>query len=87
MKDIRDKLAILLTVCSMTMLGYALIKYGDRPEILTLILGLVGGTTLGGVVGYYFSASHKDKPDSTATLTVTETKQTTKEPTSEPTSE
>lgn len=72
MKNIREKLALIWSIAAIIMIGYILIKYGDQKEILTLIIGLIGGTVVGGMFGFYFSSSHKDKPDASITTTNTE---------------
>lgn len=42
------------------MLIYIVIRFGDRVEILTLIIGILGGTVIGGIFGVYFgSTMHK----------------------------
>lgn len=40
-------------------LCYVVYRWGDKMEILTLIIGLIGGTILGGIFGVYFAATHK----------------------------
>lgn len=63
MKDyIRNLLAIIWSLAAIGMLTYILVKYGDQKEILTLVIGIIGGTIVGGVFGFYFSASHNSKP-------------------------
>jgi Mn2+/Fe2+ NRAMP family transporter len=59
--NMRNVLALLWSIFTFAMLSYILYKWGDQKEILTLIIGLVGGTILGSIFGYYFSATHKNK--------------------------
>ena len=73
MKNIREILAVMWSIASIVMLGYVLIRFGDKVEILTLIIGTLTGTIIGGIYGFYFSSTHKDKPTSSETLTTTET--------------
>ena len=73
MKHIRDILAILWSVASISLLTYTLVTYGHEKEILTLIIGTLTGTIIGGIYGFYFSASHKPSPTSSESITVTET--------------
>ncbi len=51
------------------MLGYILYRWGDQKEILTLIIGLIGGTVIGGIFGVYFGAAHKLPPGDQKTTT------------------
>ncbi len=62
MKNIREFLAVMWSFAAIIMLGYVLVMYGDKIEILTLIIGTLTGTIIGGIYGYYFSSTHKDKP-------------------------
>ena len=60
-------------------------KYGDRVEILTLIIGLIGGVILQGIFGTYFSSSHNRQPtpiqpNTTTTNTSVEVNETTENP-------
>lgn len=43
-------------------LFFILYNWGHEKEILTLIIGLIGGTILGGIFGVYFGATHKNPP-------------------------
>lgn len=52
-------------------LGYIVYKWGDQKEILTLIIGLIGGTVIGGIFGIYFGGSITKKPDGGSSVTVT----------------
>lgn len=62
MKNIREKLAIIWSIGLMVMLAYCLINYGHDIQILTLIIGSITGL-IGGLFGFYFSSTHKDKND------------------------
>lgn len=73
MKNIREILAIMWSIAAIVMIGYVLVQYGDKVEILTLIIGTLTGTIIGGIYGFYFSSTHKDKPTSSETITVNET--------------
>ena len=58
-------------------LGYIIVVHGDQKEILTLIIGIIGGTILGGVYGTYFAASNNkntpSQPDGSTTAEITAT--------------
>jgi hypothetical protein len=64
MKDTNTRavLAYFWSVIAAFALGYIIVKHGNEKEILTLIIGLIGGTVLGGIFGVYFSANHGQKP-------------------------
>ncbi len=52
---------------------YILRNWGDEKEILTLIIGLIGGTILGGIFGVYFGAAHKiPSPEQKVTTEITQ---------------
>ncbi len=72
MKNIREFLAVMWSIAAMIMLGYVLVMHGDQVEILTLIIGTLTGTIIGGIYGYYFSSTHKDKPTTSETISTTE---------------
>lgn len=57
LKETRAVLAYFWSFVSALFLGYILVKYGEAKEILTLVIGLIGGTIIGGVFGVYFSAN------------------------------
>ncbi len=59
----RSNLAYISVAGAFIMLGYILYRWGDRVEILTLIIGLIGGTILGAVYGVYFAGSFTKKGD------------------------
>ena len=61
-KDPRFLLAAFVTVDAALMLFYILVRFGGRTEILTLIIGLIGGTLLSPVIGTYFGGTHRTTP-------------------------
>jgi hypothetical protein len=62
----RANLAYIFAFGSIGMLSYILYMWGNQTEILTLIIGLIGGTLLGSVSGVYFGGSSSPKkPDNT----------------------
>ncbi|MCW3111349.1 MAG: hypothetical protein JWQ09_5855 [Segetibacter sp.] len=66
----RANLAYIFAFGSIIMLGYILYRWGDKTEILTLVIGLIGGTLLGGVSAVYFGGSTgTKKPDTTVSST------------------
>jgi Zn-dependent protease len=65
----RANLAYLFGTGVLLMLGYILYRWGDKTEILTLIIGIIGGTILGGIFGVYFAGTLTKKPDTTVTQT------------------
>lgn len=66
----RANLAYIFAFGSIFMLCYILYMWGNQKEILTLIIGLIGGTLLGSVSGVYFGGSSSPKkPDTTITQT------------------
>lgn len=40
------------------MLGYIIYKWGNEKEILTLIIGLIGGTIIGSIMGLWFGGTN-----------------------------
>ncbi len=72
----RANLAYALTGFVIVSLSYIIVRFGDRVEILTLIIGIIGGTILGAVLGTYFAASNNNKishPDGSTTAEITAT--------------
>ncbi len=64
----RSNIAYIFTIGSIAMLSYILYMWGSHTEILTLIIGLIGGTLLGSVSGVYFGGSSTPKKaDATVT--------------------
>lgn len=64
----RANLAYIWSASAIAMLGYILYMWGARTEILTLIIGLIGGTVLGGIFGVYFAgvtSAKKSEPTTT----------------------
>lgn len=57
----RELLTLILVVFSLSMIFYILINWGSEKEILTLIIGLLGGTILGSIIGTYYGSSHKQQ--------------------------
>lgn len=62
-------------------IGYILYRWGHEKEILTLIIGLIGGTILGSIFGLWFAASYSNKhpthPEGTVTNASIEVTQVT----------
>lgn len=56
----RELLTLILVLFSMTMIFFILKNWGSEKEILTLIIGLLGGTILGSITGTYYGSSHKN---------------------------
>ena len=66
----RGNLAYIFALGAIIMLGYILYRWGDKTEILTLVIGLIGGTLLGGVSSVYFGGTtNPKKPDTNTTAT------------------
>src|ERR1700742_3407574 len=61
----RSNIAYIFTAGSIFMLCYILYMWGGKTEILTLIIGLIGGTLLGSVSGVYFGGSSSPKKQDT----------------------
>lgn len=59
----RANLAYFWSIVTALILGYIVIKWGSEKEILTLIIGLVGGTIIGGIFGIYFGGSLAKKTE------------------------
>ena len=55
--DTRKVLAFFWSLVSAAILIFVVIKYGNDKATLNLILGLLGGTVLGGIFGVYFGSS------------------------------
>ena len=55
----RELLTLILVLFSMSMIFYILVMWGYKMEILTLIIGLIGGTILGSVTRTYYNEIHK----------------------------
>jgi ABC-type enterochelin transport system permease subunit len=61
----RELLTLILVFFAMSMLFYILINWGAKMEILTLLIGLIGGTVLGSITGTYYGSNHKNNTDET----------------------
>lgn len=60
----RANLAYIWSVFAGLYLGYIIVRWGDQKEILTLVIGLIGGTILGGIFAVYFGGTAQTKkPD------------------------
>jgi Mn2+/Fe2+ NRAMP family transporter len=56
----RSILAYFWSLASAIFIGYILYRWGSEKEILTLIIGLIGGTVIGGIFGVFFGGeTHK----------------------------
>lgn len=65
----RANLAYFWSFVTALLLGYIVVKWGQEKEILTLVIGLISGTILGGVFGIYFGGSLTKKPEPTIPVT------------------
>lgn len=70
-EDIKTRavLAYIWSVAALGMLAYTLYRWGDKMEILTLIIGTLGGGVLGAVAGVFFGGNTTKKPDPASTVT------------------
>lgn len=68
-KTPRALLAFYWSICVSLMLFYILYKWGSILAILTLVIGLIGGTILGGIFGVYFAGGLTKKADTQVTQT------------------
>lgn len=59
----RSNISYILVIGGLAMLAYIVFRWGDKTEILTLIIGLIGGTILGMPLGVYYSANTSKKGD------------------------
>jgi len=62
----RELLTLILVFFAMSMLFYILINWGAQMEILTLLIGLIGGTVLGSITGTYYGSTHKTNNENEA---------------------
>lgn len=70
----RSKLAYILCIGGLLMMAYILYMWGSQKEILTLIIGLLGGTVIGQPIAVYFGGSAQTKkPDPITPTTVLQT--------------
>ncbi len=76
---VKGLLALSWSAFVMWAIGYIIVMFGKEKEILTLIIGIISGTILGGIFGVYFASSLNTKPhpgapgttDVTASFTAT----------------
>lgn len=61
----RAIISYLYVVGAIVLLGYILYRWGDKMEILTLIIGLIGGSLLSGPNAVYFGGNTKKSDTST----------------------
>jgi hypothetical protein len=73
----RANLSYMFTIGSIAMLSYILYMWGSKTEILTLIIGLIGGTLLGSVSGVFFGGGTSTKKPENAAPTVSTNADTT----------
>lgn len=71
-KDVRLILSYFWSFMCAIYIGYILVKFGGEKEILTLIIGLISGTILGGIFGVWFSATSIKKDATPPTTTTTD---------------
>jgi len=60
--NIRGILALFWSAVSAYFLYIIIMKYGHILAILTLVIGLVGGTVIGGIFGMYFGGTTTKNP-------------------------
>jgi len=78
----RSGIAYISTISCWLIIAFIVYRYGDKTEILTLIIGLISGS-IGTVLALYFGGVINPKPK-TPTIpgqTTTEVNMTTTEPT------
>ena len=86
-QDTRFILACFWSAFGAAAIGYVLVHYGDKVEILTLVFGTISGTIIGGVFGVYFNSSPEKKlspPPGTTTVIDAQTTTVTKTPIEKP---
>lgn len=79
--DPKKGLSYFWSFVSAIILAYTVYKWGNEKEILTLIIGLIGGTILGSIMGLWFggtnnkahSTTDKDGTTTTADISVVQT--------------
>jgi len=62
----RSNISYMYVLGALILLGYILFRWGDKMEILTLIIGLIGGSLLNGPNAVYFGGNTK-KADTAVT--------------------
>ena len=60
----RSTIAIMCCLACFYYIDYIIKHYGHKLEILTLIIGLIGGTMVGNVLAFYFGGTNKSPRDS-----------------------
>lgn len=60
----RSNVTYILVVSAVLMLAYIIYRWGQEKEILTLIIGLIGGTILGLPLGAMYTLATNKKQDS-----------------------
>ncbi len=65
----RANLAYGWSVVAAIILMYIVYQWGQEKEILTLIIGLIGGTVIGGIFGIFFGGSLAKKPETSTPVT------------------
>lgn len=66
----RANLAYFWSFVSSIILCYIVYEWGQEKEILTLIIGLIGGTVIGGIWGTYFGSSLTKKAEANPQVNV-----------------
>lgn len=89
--DPKKGLSYFWSVVSAVILGYIVYRWGNEKEILTLIIGLIGGTILGGIMGLWFGGTNNkhtttttDPNGTTTTAEINVTQTVPEAPTEEP---
>lgn len=59
----RSNVTYIYVIGAIILLGYILYRWGDKMEILTLIIGLIGGSLLNGPNSVYFGGNTGKKTD------------------------
>jgi hypothetical protein len=65
----RSNISYMYVLGALILLGYILFRWGDKMEILTLIIGLIGGSLLSGPNAVYFGGNTAKKAEPTVTQT------------------
>lgn len=52
-------ISLMWSLACIYFIGYILIHYGNKMEILTLLIGIIGGTIVGSIFGHYYSSAHR----------------------------
>lgn len=59
--DVRATLAYFWSIISAVFIFYVAVKFGDKTEILTLLIGFVSGGIMAAIMGVYFNSSMNKK--------------------------